>query len=338
MSAPTDPGQFGDSTQLGRLLTRIENNPAAAEQLLAQLPAPETPALRIGFTGSPGVGKSSLINRVIAALAERGQCVAVVAVDPTSAISGGAVLGDRIRLDAAAPGVFIRSLASRGSLGGVTPAASAVARALEAAGYDPVLIETVGVGQTGYDIVSLADTVVALFSPESGDGVQLLKAGIMEIGDLYVVNKCDRPGAGVLANEIRASLDLSSAPAGHHAAVAAGETSSTDGGSAADGWTPPVLQVSARDGTGVSELVEQLDAHAQWLKALPADHPQRLRRTMRELEFVIGTELGWACGPEMRALAAEAAGAIHSGALTRDTALDRLRRHVLDALRDSWNA
>jgi len=337
MPGQNDVALLSDPTQLGRLLTRIENDPAAAERALAQLPRAQTPARRIGFTGSPGVGKSSLINLVIAQLSAAGRRVAVVAVDPTSAISGGAVLADRIRLDSAAPGVFIRSLASRGSLGGVTPAASAVAQVLEAAGYDPVLIETVGVGQTGYDIVSLADTVVALFSPESGDGVQLLKAGIMEIGDLYVVNKCDRPGAGVLANEILASLDLASEPAGHHAATAASETTAADSAIAA-GWTPPVLQVSARDGTGVGELAEQLDAHAQWLAALPADHPHKLRRVRRELEFVISTELACAGGPRIQGLAGRLAAQIQGGTISQQGALEVLRRQVLENLRGSWDA
>jgi LAO/AO transport system kinase len=277
---PSDPAA-GDNAwrshlELGRLLTRVERDPAFARQALAGLPPRPATAHRIGVTGSPGVGKSTLLGWLIRLLRERGERVGVVAVDPTSPLSGGALLGDRLRLAPAHddPGLFIRSLASRGSLGGVTPAASGVAAVLEAAGYERILIETVGVGQTGYDVVSLADTVLALFSPESGDALQFMKAGILEIGDIFAVNKADRPGAEVLLKEITYSLSLERA-------------AGAPGGPAAAEWTPPVLAVTASTGEGMPALLAQLDAHRAWLAGLPPEHPRRLQRIARELAFVV---------------------------------------------------
>jgi LAO/AO transport system kinase len=297
-----EPAELADETRLGRLLSRVEADQPQAQQVLAALPPPPTPCHRIGITGSPGVGKSTLLSRLIAQLRQAGHRVGVVAVDPTSPFTGGAILGDRLRLSAhmTDPGVFIRSLGSRGSLGGVTPGASAVAAVLEAAGYDRVLIETVGVGQTGYDVVCLADTIVVLFSPEGGDGLQLLKAGILEIGDVFAVNKSDRPGAETMLKEIELNLDLTAiAPADmahYHPAVLnagapAGDGTTRQAVKRTSAWRPPALRLVSTEGEGVAELVAAIEAHRQWLAELPADHPRRRQRIARELAFVLRSEL-----------------------------------------------
>jgi LAO/AO transport system kinase len=196
---------------LARLVTRVENRAPGWQDAMRQL-YPHTGKARIlGITGAPGVGKSSLSNRLTAGLVDRGYRVGIIAVDPSSPFSGGALLGDRLRMRdvATIPGVFIRSMATRGSLGGLCQGARDVARVLDAAGYDLVLIETVGVGQDEIEIVKAADVVAVVCVPGQGDGVQTLKAGIMEIADLYVVNKADRDGADQVAADLGAMLALS---------------------------------------------------------------------------------------------------------------------------------
>lgn len=318
MPRPIEPGELNDETRLGRLLSLVETNTQQAQEILAGLPAPPAPAHRIGITGSPGVGKSTLLNQFITHLRQAGHRVGVVAVDPTSPFSGGALLGDRLRLSAhmTDPGVFIRSLGSRGSLGGVTPGASAVAAVLEAAGYDRVLLETVGVGQTGYDVVCLADTVVVLFSPEGGDGVQLLKAGILEIGDVFAVNKSDRPGAEALLKEIELNFDLNApmpAELAHHGLSAMPGAPAVAGtsapGLAAAAWRSPALRLVASTGEGVAELAAAIEQHRLWLAALAPGHPRRRQRVAREIAFVIRNELArlldGALAARLDALAAE---------------------------------
>jgi LAO/AO transport system kinase len=261
MSASTElAAQLADPAGLGRLLTRIENDPAARREVLSTL-AKAPRAHRVGITGAPGVGKSTLLARLVPLLHQAR--TALVAVDPSSPRSGGAVLADRFRWnELAASGVFMRSLASRVSLGGTSLAARATVRVLEAAGYDPVVIETVGVGQTGAEICALADTVVFLLSPESGDSLQLLKAGLIEAGDIFVVNKGDRPGAEALLSDLRSALELE------------GDR---------DGWQPPVLQVSALNGDGSEDLARAIGEHRQYLKATEASGEARSRRIAQEL-------------------------------------------------------
>ncbi|MCB1218698.1 methylmalonyl Co-A mutase-associated GTPase MeaB [bacterium] len=312
---PSDAEQPMSQRELARLLSRLERSPEILQDTLAALPAAPGPVQRIGFTGSPGVGKSTLLHAVIRELRERGERVGVIAVDPTSPFSGGALLGDRLRL---APqqdddGVFIRSIGSRGSLGGISPQASVIASVLESAGYTRILIETVGVGQTGYDVVSLADTVVALFSPEGGDGIQLIKAGILELGDIFVVNKADRPGADTLLKEIGYSLAMEPPPP-------------------TGGWQRPVLSMIASSGQGAAELVDAMESHGGWLGALPGDHPARQRRMQRELEFTLRSSVGALLDGELRGLLDSLASDVLKGDCGRWDAVARLKRALAGQL------
>ncbi|NUS98224.1 MAG: methylmalonyl Co-A mutase-associated GTPase MeaB, partial [Gemmatimonadaceae bacterium] len=200
----------GKPAALARVVSIVENRRAGFEAILATLHPKLGRAWRVGLTGPPGAGKSTLTMRLTSAYREAGKRVGVVAVDPTSPFTGGALLGDRIRMESVAldPGVFIRSMATRGSLGGLASATREVADVLDAFGIDVILIETVGVGQTELDIARTADTSIVVLVPESGDSIQTLKAGLMEIADIYVVNKADRPGADRLRNELELMLGL----------------------------------------------------------------------------------------------------------------------------------
>src|SRR5690606_12938338 len=202
--------EAGERAALARLISMVENEREAAAALLDALHPRLGRAHRIGITGPPGAGKSTMTAALVAGYRRAGEQVAVVAVDPTSPFTGGALLGDRIRMNELAtdPGVFIRSMATRGALGGLALATKEVADVLDAFGYDRVLIETVGVGQSELDIAAAADTTIVVLVPEAGDAIQAMKAGLMEVADLYVVNKADRPGADRLAREIEVMLNL----------------------------------------------------------------------------------------------------------------------------------
>jgi LAO/AO transport system kinase len=231
----------GDPRAIARAMSLIEDEaPAGADLVRAVFPRTGG-AYLIGVTGPPGAGKSTLVDRLIAAIRAAGRTVGVVAVDPTSPFSGGAILGDRVRMQAHAsdPGVFIRSMATRGHLGGLARATSEVAIVLDAAGMDIVLIETVGVGQDEVDIVRTADVSVVTIVPGAGDEVQALKAGIMEIADIFVVNKADREGADRTVASIEAMLSLQT--------FAEGE------------WRPPIVKTEATTGAGVPELLETIE-------------------------------------------------------------------------------
>ncbi len=205
----------GDVRALARALSQIENHGPRCEPLLRALFPYSGRAWRLGVTGSPGAGKSSLVNRLAARLRHEEQSIAIVAVDPSSPFSGGSILGDRVRMQShcADPGVFIRSMATRGSLGGLAPATADVMLALEAAGRDVVMIETVGVGQDEIEVVKLAPVVTVVLTPSMGDDVQMIKAGIMEIADVFVINKSDQPGAGRVQQQLEAMLSLAPASA-----------------------------------------------------------------------------------------------------------------------------
>ncbi len=241
-----DDALGGSARALARLATHIENETDVAVAAIARLYPLSGRAHTIGITGPPGAGKSSLVNRIVAKYREAGKRVAVIAIDPTSPLTGGATLGDRIRmLDLQGdPGVFIRSTASRGRTGGLAPTTSGLIHLFDAIGYDVVIVETVGIGQEEIDVVHYVESVVLVQVPGLGDGIQALKAGVLEIADLYAVNKIDLPGAHGTLRELQTLLGLS-------------ERSSS--------WAPPVLGVSANDAVGIAELVEALDKHRTWL-------------------------------------------------------------------------
>ncbi len=246
----------GEPLALARAMSWVEELDEHADALLAALFPRLGNAWRVGVAGPPGAGKSTLCCQLARSWRGRGLRVGVVAVDPSSPLSGGALLGDRIRFRdlATDPGVFIRSLASRGSLGGLSLAAGRVADVLDAAGFDVVLLETVGMGQVGEDVRDEADTTVVMLVPESGDGVQAMKAGLLELADVLVVNKMDRPGGADLLRQ----LALAGARAGR---PAAGESQG-----AAPAWEVPLLGTSATSGEGLGPLSDALENHRQWLR------------------------------------------------------------------------
>jgi len=229
----------GDVRSLARTITRVENRSADATSLLRHIYPLTGKSQIIGITGSPGSGKSSLVDRLASYYRRQGKTMAIIAVDPSSPFSGGAVLGDRIRMNALAtdPGVFIRSMATRGHLGGLASATADVVSILDAAARDPILVETVGVGQDEIDIVKLADVSVVVLVPGMGDDIQALKAGIMEIADIFVINKCDRPGVENMERAVQSLLSLAHRP---------------------DGWVPPILKTIATEDQGIEALAESI--------------------------------------------------------------------------------
>ncbi len=262
----------GNIKALSRLITYIENW-IEAEEILSEFYSNIGKAHRVGFTGPPGAGKSTLLNRVALEMKQRGMNPSILAVDPTSPFSGGALLGDRFRMmDASNSGVFIRSMASRGSLGGIARTTIFVADLMDAFGFDPILIETVGVGQIELDIMRASDTVVVVLVPESGDGIQAMKAGLMEIGDIFVVNKGDRPGADRFVMDVEMTLQL--------------------GESLKDrDWKPPVIKASALKNEGISEIVDAIERHRQYLKEKGKFDENRVRRYREEIEELVKQKL-----------------------------------------------
>jgi len=254
----------GDKRALARAITLIESDDPAGWELVREV-YPRTGAARIvGFTGPPGVGKSTLIGALTAKLREAERQVAVLSIDPSSPFTRGALLGDRIRLSDhfLDPGVFIRSMASRGALGGLSEAALQVALAMDAAGKDDVLIETVGVGQAEIDIVDHADTIVLALMPGSGDSIQALKAGVMEIPDVIVVNKADHPMTDTMVREVRGVLSLAESP---------------------DGWRVPILRTEAARGEGAGELAEAIDEHRAHIEVAGTLAERRARNLRSEV-------------------------------------------------------
>ncbi|UYM05926.1 methylmalonyl Co-A mutase-associated GTPase MeaB [Solicola gregarius] len=258
----------GDARAVGRLITLVEQESPLLREITALLAPHAGRAHVVGVTGAPGVGKSTSTSALVSALRGAGHRVGVLAVDPSSPFSGGALLGDRIRMQVHAtdPDVFVRSMATRGQLGGLSLATPQALRVLDAAGCDTVIVETVGVGQSEIEVAGLADTTIVLLAPGMGDGVQAAKAGILEIGDIYVVNKADREGASEVRRDLRTMLAPSSRPT--------------------EAWKPPILLTTANTGEGVDEVAARVDAHHRWLDTHGELQRRRARRTRDEIEAI----------------------------------------------------
>jgi LAO/AO transport system kinase len=301
--APVSPAailerfQKGEVPALARAISLVEDERPGFQGLMHGALVVGPRAKRVGFTGPPGAGKSSLLAAAAAVYRSRAERLGVVAVDPTSPYSGGALLGDRIRMSdlATDPGMFIRSMASRGSLGGLATTTKEVLDLMDAFGFDRILVETVGVGQTELEITSAADTVVVVLVPESGDAIQAMKAGLMEIADVFLVNKADRPGAARLAKEIRMSLHMRAGRAmehapGHHGVDhdrAAATSRAEAPPAAAEAWEVPVLTTNALTGEGLDEMIAAVDAHRAWLQASGELATRRRARAAKRIRDVV---------------------------------------------------
>lgn len=269
----------GDRRALARWLTALEGERPEAQAILSALYPRTGRAHLVGVTGAPGSGKSTLVAALARGWRTRGQTVAVLAVDPSSPFSGGAILGDRVRMQSLSgdPGVFIRSMASRGTLGGLAATTADLARALDAAGFDLVVIETVGAGQSEIDVARAAQTTIVIEAPGLGDDVQAIKAGILEIADLLVVNKADQPGADATARALKAALELEQA-------ARAGQTADGMNTSDAAHWSVPVLNTIATNGQGIDDVIEAVAAHRRFLLETPHGSDRERQRVRRELE------------------------------------------------------
>jgi LAO/AO transport system kinase len=276
---------------LARLITRIENGEPIARQKLDALYKHGGRARVIGVTGAPGSGKSTLVaelGRALRALPAAPQ-VGIIAVDPSSPFSGGAILGDRIRMRDlfGDPGVFIRSMASRGALGGIAIATADVVTAMDASGFDVIIVETVGAGQLEVDVAGIAQTVIVVEAPGAGDEVQAVKAGILEIADIVVVNKADREGVSQTVSALRSALDVAVPATSTVAHAGRGHTAGVSQPIQVQAWQPPILKVSALNREGIGDLLAALDRHAQYL----AESGEGQRRMLLHLDTDIQARL-----------------------------------------------
>jgi LAO/AO transport system kinase len=263
----------GDPRAVARLISQVEDASPALREVMSRLTPHTGRAAVLGVTGSPGVGKSTTTSALVTAFRADGRRVGVLAVDPSSPFSGGALLGDRVRMQehATDPGVYIRSMATRGHLGGLAWATPQALRVLDAAGCDVVIVETVGVGQSEVEVAALADTTLVLLAPGMGDGIQAAKAGILEVGDVFVVNKADRDGADQVVRDLRSTIRLAERQPGD--------------------WREPIVKTVAVRGEGMAELIEAIDKHRDWMERSGELARRRRRRVRDEIEAIAATAL-----------------------------------------------
>lgn len=298
----------GDKRAIARLMSMVEDEEPGGIELLQKIHKHTGKAHVVGFTGSPGVGKSTVVFKVAAALRDRGARVGIVAVDPTSPFTGGALLGDRIRMMELStdPEVFIRSMGTRGHLGGLARRTNEMAKILDAWGADYVLVETVGTGQAEVDVVQTAQTIVLIMVSGLGDEVQTFKAGILEIGDVFAINKADREGADRLLLELEAMLELK------------------------DGkwdWRPKIVKTIATEGTGIDELVDVIDEHLEHQRKTGALHKKNLERAVVEIEDILRDRImGGFMTPERRDMLVELARKVAERLMDPLTAAEELMK------------
>jgi len=285
--------RVGNARAVARLITRVESDPVAAQTIVRELYSQTGQAHIVGITGPPGAGKSSLVNELAKAVRRRGRRVGIVAIDPSSPFTGGALLGDRVRMRdlSGDDGIFMRSMASRGNLGGLARATASVVKVLDSAGYETILVETVGAGQAEIAIASAAHTVVVLEAPGMGDDVQSIKAGILEIADILVVNKADQPGAHrtvkllemMLRSAVPTPVDSAHRDRGHRQVNDAAAHSAWPD----DEWRVPVLETTATTGAGVEELTAAIEQHREWLMTTGGWALRERARSRREIEHLL---------------------------------------------------
>lgn len=299
----------GDARSVARLISLVESESPQLREVSGALSPHTGKAHVIGLTGSPGVGKSTTTSALVGEFRRRGKRVGVLAVDPSSPFSGGALLGDRIRMQehSTDPGVFIRSMASRGHLGGLSWATPHAIRVLDAAGCEIILLETVGVGQSEIEVAGLADTSLVLLAPGMGDGIQAAKAGILEIGDVFAVNKADRDGAATTRRELRTMMSMSDRE---------------------DGWRPPIVLTIASQPDGIDKLADHLSEHAQFLRDSGGLRRRRLLRSRREIQAIAIAEITRGFQVHDGEYVAELAERVIAGEIDPFAAADLLQAHT----------